>query len=164
MEKKILVACSSRHGATAEIAARIGAVLREKGRLAEVRPVGTVHDLSPYAAVLLGSALYFGGWPQDAVRFVQSHAHRLAELPVWLFVSGPTGAGDPLARLEGQLYPAALRPLIGQIRPRGITAFGGKLDPQRLNPLERWIIGRVKAPWGDYRDWEAVAAWAEGIG
>ncbi len=34
---------------------------------------------------------------------------------------------------------------------------------KRLNPLEKWMIKKVKAPIGDFRDWDAITAWAKAI-
>jgi len=43
------------------------------------------------------------------------------------------------------------------------SCFHGKVDPQKLNTLERMAIKKVDAPSGDSRDWEAIDAWAAGI-
>jgi menaquinone-dependent protoporphyrinogen oxidase len=37
------------------------------------------------------------------------------------------------------------------------------LDRSGLNIVERSIVGVVKAPDGDYRDWDAIRAWAAAI-
>ncbi len=46
---------------------------------------------------------------------------------------------------------------------RDIVVFHGKLDPAKLNLIERAAIRMVKAPLGDYRDWDAIYEWALGI-
>ena len=58
MDARILVAYASKHGSTREIAQAIGDVLRDAGFAVKVAAVSTVSDLSPYDAVVLGSALY----------------------------------------------------------------------------------------------------------
>jgi len=55
---QVLVAYASKHAATAGIAEKIGQVLREAGLPADVLPAGRVRDLTPYRAVVLGSAVY----------------------------------------------------------------------------------------------------------
>jgi menaquinone-dependent protoporphyrinogen oxidase len=41
--------------------------------------------------------------------------------------------------------------------------FAGLLDPDRLGLGEKVIVGMLRAPRGDFRDFPAVAAWAEQI-
>ena len=84
-------------------------------------------------------------------------------MPVWLFISGPTGPGNPVDLLEGWYYPKSLQPIIERINACDITCFGGKVVLKTLNPFEKWIVNKVKAPEGDFRDWQAVTAWAEKI-
>jgi menaquinone-dependent protoporphyrinogen oxidase len=44
-----------------------------------------------------------------------------------------------------------------------VAVFGGDIDEKKINLAEKAIIKMVKAPAGDYRDWEDITAWAEGI-
>jgi hypothetical protein len=37
------------------------------------------------------------------------------------------------------------------------------MDGKKLNPIEKWTIKNVKAPIGDFRDWDAITAWATAI-
>lgn len=163
MERKALVAYGSKNGSTAEIAERIGETLRQKGWQADVLDAGTVNDLSPYSKIILGSSVYIGRWHKGAAAFLKKNAETLEKLPVWLFVSGPTGEGDPVAQMEGHLYPKSLQALILGLNVKAVTCFGGKLVMEKLNPLERWIAGKVKSPQGDYRSWRDIELWAEMI-
>lgn len=163
MEKNILVAYASKRGATAEIATKIGEVLRQKGLQVDVLPVGKVRNLTLYGTVVLGSAVYIGFWRREAVKFLRENEKHLSELSVWLFSSGPTGAGDPLELAKGWCFPQSLRPVIERIKPRGITCFGGKLDLKTMNFLEKMMINKVQAPIGDFRNWEAITSWAEAL-
>lgn len=163
MEKRVLVAHASKRGATAEIAEKIGGVLRRNGAQVDVLPVRQVRDLAAYGTVVLGSAVYIGLWRRSAVRFLKKNENRLARIPVWLFISGPTGPEDPVKQMDGWYFPQSLRPVIDRIKPKGITCFGGKLELKAMNFLERAIIRKVNAPIGDFRDWEAVSSWAGGI-
>lgn len=60
---RILVSAGSKHGATQEIAERIGSVLKGKGHEVTVSAPADVTDLSGYDAVVLGSAVYAGHPP-----------------------------------------------------------------------------------------------------
>ncbi|OQB24472.1 MAG: Protoporphyrinogen IX dehydrogenase (menaquinone) [Firmicutes bacterium ADurb.Bin182] len=163
MDKKILVAYGSKRGSTAQIAERIGEILRQKGLQADVLDAGKVKDLTPYSKIILGSSVYYGLWHRNAVQFLKKNTEVLEKLPVWLFISGPTGPEDPVEHMDGQFYPKNLQPVIDRIHPRAITCFGGKLIINELSSFEKWIIKNVKAPEGDYRDWQAIASFAESI-
>jgi menaquinone-dependent protoporphyrinogen oxidase len=125
--------------------------------------VKEVDDLTPYDAVVLGSAVYIGKWRKEAAQFLQNNEQALAERPVWLFSSGPTGEGDPLDLVKGWTFPEKLKPVADRIKPRDITVFHGAIDPQKLNFFLRWMIKNVDSGIGDFRDWDAINAWAEGI-
>jgi len=163
MESKVLVTYSSKYGATAEIAERIGEVLRQSGLQGDVMPVKSVKDLKPYQAVVLGSAAYMFRWRGDAVLFLKKNEKRLSELPVWLFSSGPLGKGDPVELLKGQRYPKALQPYINAIKPRDIALFHGSVDMNKLNFFEKFSFQKTPAMQGDFRDWESITSWAKTI-
>ena len=124
-------------------------------------PVDGIRDLTPYGAVILGGALYIGKWHKGAAAFLQANERALADRPVWLFSSGPTGDGDPVELVEGKRLPAALQPVADRIRPRDVAVFHGYINPDKVNWIESWAIRRlVKKPFGDYRDWEAIVSWS----
>ena len=164
MEKKALVTYASKYGGTAGIAEKIGEVLREAEIETDVLPVDRVGDLTPYRAVILGSAVYIGGWRKAAVNFLRTRERDLADHPVWIFSSGPTGPAEQGAFMGGGLLPQALQPVADRIHPRDVVIFGGAAFAERLKGLDKWILNNVKAPLGDFRDWEAITAWAETIG
>jgi menaquinone-dependent protoporphyrinogen oxidase len=160
----ILVAYASKHDATAEIAHFIGDVLREReGISADVRGAETVQDLTGYDAVVLGSAVYVGKWQAEAANFLEEHEQALAQRPVWLFSSGPTGEGDPVTLLKGWEFPEALKPVAERIQPRDIALFHGHLNPAKLSLFERMVVKGVRAPVADSRDWAMIRAWAQRI-
>ncbi|MHB0884842.1 MAG: flavodoxin domain-containing protein [Bacillota bacterium] len=163
METKTLVAYASKHGATAEIAERIGQVLRQAGLETDVLPVDRVGDLAPYREVVLGSAVYIGGWRSAAANFLKARERELSRRLVWLFSSGPTGEGGPAAFMDDGRLPKGLRPVAERIRPRDVAVFRGAAYPERLNGPERFVMNKVKAPLGDFRDWDAITSWATAI-
>jgi menaquinone-dependent protoporphyrinogen oxidase len=161
--ERVLVAYATKRGATAGIAERIGQVLREADLPTDVLPAGQVHDLSPYSAVVLGSAVYMFHWRKEAAKLLKALAAAQADRPVWLFSSGPTSETDTDAFLEGAKLPKGLQPIADRIQPRDVAVFRGVLDLEKLNPFERWVMNKMKAPAGDFRDWEAIEAWARTI-
>jgi menaquinone-dependent protoporphyrinogen oxidase len=156
---RVLVAAASRHGATAEIADALGRRLGEHGVVADVARLEDVEGLTGYDAFVLGSAVYVGRWLEPARRFVEANREELATRPTWLFSSGPLG--DPLRPDEGKaVHVADLVESTGAVDHR---LFPGRLRRDVLGFGERAIVAAVRAPDGDYRDWDAIAAWADGI-
>ena len=163
MDTQVLVAYATKYGATAEIAEKIGQVLRQAGLRADVLPAQRAKDPSSYQAIVLGSAVYIGQWRKEAATFLGANEKALSERPVWLFSSGPTGEGDPVQLTKGWRLPKAQQSIADRIRPRDIAVFHGALDPKKMNLIEKWMIKNVKAPVGDFRDWDAIDAWARAI-
>jgi menaquinone-dependent protoporphyrinogen oxidase len=156
---KVLVAVATEHGSTREIAERIADELRAYGLEIVLQAPEAVGDISEYGAVVLGSAIYTGGWLPTARRFARAHRPALRTVPVWLFSSGPVGAEDPKPLGDLPEIPQ----LMGLTLAREHKLFGGKLDKQGLGVAERFVTRVVQAPEGDFRDWEAVRAWARSI-
>lgn len=163
MSKKVLVAYATKYGATAGIAEKIGQTLENQGVAVDVKLAKEVADLSDYQAVILGSGVYAGGWLKPAVDFLQSKNDALSALPVWFFSDGPTGEGDPLELMKGWRFPDALKPHAERIQPRDMVLFHGMMDLEKLNFTEKLLIKAMKAPLGDFRDWEVINNWAEEI-
>jgi menaquinone-dependent protoporphyrinogen oxidase len=155
----VLVASASRHGATDEIAQAIGEVLRSQGLSVDVKQMKDVDTVIPYDAFVLGSAIYMGGWLRSARRFVDEHAETLALRPTWLFSSGPVGPAADVAATDS--FDAA--ELVEETGAREHHLFGGKLDKSELGLAERTVVGALRVPEGDYREWYAVTAWATAV-
>jgi len=164
MNNRILVTYATKYGATKEIAERIGEVLRQTDLQVDILPVKGIDDVTPYGAVVLGCAVYIGKWPKEAGEFLRAHEKVLAERPLWLFSSGPTGDGRPVDLLGGWQVPAEQQSIIDRIQPRNITVFHGNINPDKVNFIEKWAVkSLMKKPFGDFRDWDAIASWAGSI-
>ncbi len=166
----ILVAYSSKHGATHEIADRIAAKLRATGLEADSQPMKSASDVSGYDAFVIGSAMYFGKWMKDAVLFVRHNQQTLATKPVWLFSSGPLGSETTDAEghdLRDAAEPKELDELFEAVHPRDHRVFFGALDSDKLGFAERVIhalpAGKELLRDGDFRDWDEIESWADGI-
>ena len=168
----VLVAYATHHGATREIAERIGAVLGEMGLGVSVEPADRVRDVRRFDAFVVGSALYCG-WLKEAVDFVQRNKAVLAGSPVWLFSSGPLGSGtlDAQGRdVAEAATPKEIARLRETVHARDHHVFFGAYDPTakpvgflertfRLVPNNAAILQA-----GDFRDWAEIGAWAQAIG
>ena len=156
----VLVAYATKHDSTAEIADRIAAAMRDAGHAAEARPASEVDDLSGYAAVVLGSAVYAKHWQRAARAFARRHAGELRDMPVWLFSSGPFGAPED--------HPTAPTPpvadkLVKQLGAHEHVMFGGRVPPDPGNFVERAMLKNTPPEQRDARDWPAIEAWARDV-
>jgi menaquinone-dependent protoporphyrinogen oxidase len=155
---KVLVTAASKYGSTSEIAQAIGDELRNQGLNAEVLSPEDVTSLSGFDAVVLGSAVYAGRWRKPAREIVSRLGDSLRRCPVWLFSSGPIG--DPPKPQED---PVDVRSVLNATGARDHRVFAGKLDRDRLNFLEKAVVVALRAPDGDFRDWDAIRGWARQI-
>ena len=163
MARKILVAYASKHGATADIAEKIGQLLSQEDLDADIMPANQVVDVTQYDAFIIGSASYIGQWRKEASKFLGTNEKLIAGRPVWLYSSGPTGEGDAVELMKGWRFPGRLRPIIDRMKPRDIAIFHGSIDTKKLGFFEKLIVRAVKAPIGDFRDWDSITSWTKAI-
>jgi menaquinone-dependent protoporphyrinogen oxidase len=157
MTMQVLVAYATKHGSTGEIAAAIGATLRDAGLDVDVRSAREVQTLAPYGAVVLGSALYSAHWQRDANRFVKRYLAELQRRPVWLFSSGPL---DHSAEFDDIPLTEHVAPEVAPIGARGHRTFGGRLL-EGTPGVDASMLATHRV--GDYRHWVQIGAWAAGI-
>jgi len=163
----ILVAYASRTGTTAGVAEAIGKTLAESGAEVDVRAMADVKDLTPYDAVVAGSAIQGKQWLPEAKQFVQTHQAALRQKPFAAFLVCMTLAmkkGNYRAEVANWLQPVrTLAPPVSE------GLFAGALDISKVPTFRDRLMFRISVVtgvWseGDHRDWEAIRAWAESIG
>lgn len=179
---RVLVVHGSRHGGTRGIAERIGEVLRTEGLEATVVAANEAGDVRSADAFVVGSGVYMGSWLNEPLDFLKDNQEMLATRPTWLFSSGPLPGSskeapdtDPVTNALGPMDgPGSggrkkVEALTAAIKPRGHHVFFGAFDPKdppkamserivRMMPAAKDIL-----PPGDFRDWDAIEAWAREI-
>ena len=122
----VLVAYATHHGATRQIAERIGATLAQSGLHVSVEQVDRTRDIAGYEAFVIGSALYCG-WLKEATEFVRRNKATLAGRPLWLFSSGPLGvaATDRVVTLARPRFRRRSLSWVTPSAPETITSFFG---------------------------------------
>jgi menaquinone-dependent protoporphyrinogen oxidase len=166
-ENRILVTYASRAGSSAGVAEAIGRGLVEGGAQVDVLPMKNVTDLSPYLAVVAGSAIRGQKWLPEAMQFIREHQSELSHKPCAAFMVCITlsmaNAGQYLEGLKSWMSP--VRELI---HPVSEGYFAGALDfsklPFSLNVMAMRLVVLLGI-WrqGDHRDWNAIRAWTENI-
>lgn len=155
---RVLVSAGSKHGATVEIAYRIGKTIDEEGPEVTVLSPEEATSLKGFDAIVLGSAVYAGHWTRDALALADRVSALDPKPPVWIFSSGPVG--DPPKPEEEPVDVAGVMEATGA---REHQMFSGKIDRSKLSFGEKAIMIAVKAPEGDFREWDAIDSWARRI-
>ncbi len=160
----VLVVWAGRLGSTREIAERIAVRLVEDGVVARAESADAATIRPDDEAVIVGSAVYGGHWLPPSITFARSHMTALARRTVWLFSVGPVGGrslrSTPVESKE-------VEELERMLHPREHRTFAGALDRSAIDDVafgrvERFVAKHL-VPEGDYRDWEAIDRWADGI-
>ena len=167
MSNKILVAYASRAGSTAGVAEAIGKTLAEGGAQVEVRPMQDVKDLTPYDAVVAGSAIQNKQWLPEAMQFMQTHRAALAQKPFAAFLVCMT-----LAMKNADQYRIFVKDFLQPVRllvkPASEGLFAGVLDIRKVPSAGdrfKFRLSVLFGVWseGDHRDWNAIRLWAESL-
>lgn len=125
----------------------------------EVNEMKTVSSLSGIDAVVIGAPIYMGRVEADVTKFVKRFSNELKNIPVAAFVVGMAPKNpDPGA---ADMAIAALKKSLDPVTPKTLVLFAGKLDPDNINFVMRKFLEMAKIPAGDFRDWDAIIAWAD---
>ena len=157
-ELDITVVVASRHGSTREVADVVAETLRGGGHRCAVVDAERAGSPIPGDAVVVGSPIYMGRWMKDARLAADELAREDGRRRIYAFSCGPLG--DP-PEPEAPALDAVLGDLANSVRL--YEQFTGKLDTSQLNRRERLMARAVKAPEGDFRDFEAVRDFAKRV-
>ncbi len=103
-----------------------------------------------------------GNWHGKVKEWVTANADTLKSKPTAFFTVGLSMADDPPKVDEAREFTD---PLIAEtgVEPLDIGLFAGMNDPKTFSLPERLIMKAMKAPQGDFRDYDAVAEWTRGV-
>jgi menaquinone-dependent protoporphyrinogen oxidase len=157
MTARILVAYASRKGSTAEIAQAVGRELQSTGYEVVVKEMIAVTALDGYDAIVLGAPVYMRKIIEIG-SFVKRFREKLGARPVAAFAVGmaPVSKNPLDVEDETKLLLDSISPVV----PVAAAVFAGRVDPEKLNFIMRRMLKAAKSPVGDFRDWDAISAWA----
>jgi len=165
MKKRVLISYASRCGSTGGVAEAMGQALCGMGASADIRLVKNVNDLSPYDAVIVGSAVRRGKWLPEAVGFVRDNQDMLGRMPIAYFVVCLTMKDNTAEnRSKVMAYLDPVRKEAPKIQPVAVGLFPGAIDFGKLSFVDKMFLTAKGGSEGDYRDWPAVKAWASAVG
>ncbi|HVC11268.1 MAG TPA: flavodoxin domain-containing protein [Burkholderiales bacterium] len=159
--RRVLVTYASKYGSTGGVADAIGKELCAGGLAADVRLIKNVGELSSFRAAVIGSPIYRGKWMPEAVDFLRTNGEALRRVPVALFLACMNLAQPTEAkRAEVSAYVDGILEGAPELGPVGFGTFAGALHYGKLSWLNRRILKSKGVPEGDFRDWNAIRAWA----
>jgi menaquinone-dependent protoporphyrinogen oxidase len=191
MSGKILVAYTTTSGSTTDVAEAIRDELSRDGAAVDVQRLEEIGDISGYDAVVVGAPMILG-WHREAMAFVERHQAALSQVPVAYFFTAlnltkPSQESingvpitydtslakapqnpDKLSFRERHGAPSSyLVPVLEkapQVKPVSAGFFGGKLDYSQLS-IPSWLFVKIiiRGVEGDFRNWEAIRAWAASL-
>ncbi|HVN66064.1 MAG TPA: flavodoxin domain-containing protein [Methanomicrobiales archaeon] len=161
MTGRVLIAYTSRRGSTEEIARAIGRELEAAGNAVTVADMKGIDSAAGYRAVVIGAPVYLAKIEQAVPAFVARHREDLLKVPVAAFAVGIAPVNPAVGSVEETL--GRLRAALDPVKPVAVAMFAGRLELSRLSFLERTLVGAMKVLTGDFRDWEAIRAWAWGL-
>jgi len=157
----ILIAYASKHGSTGEIAQAVAKNLQAAGHTADAVEIGKAASPQGYNAVVFAGPMYMGHIDGRIGKFSKRYARELGAIPVAGFVVCLAAAvkdADGMAIAEKQLHEA-----LAPATPVAEAIFAGKLDPEKISWFQRWIMKKMNSPSGDFRDWDAINAFAKSL-
>ena len=167
MSQKTLVTYATRTGSTVGVAEAIATALCAHDIQVDVIPMQEVTDLTPYQAVIAGSAIQNRQWLPEAVQFVQTHRTELSQKPFAMFAVCMTLAMKNGEKFRPQISDW-LTPVRGLISPVSEGIFAGALEISKIPSFGDRLKFRLSVLFGvwsegDHRDWNAIRAWAESL-
>jgi menaquinone-dependent protoporphyrinogen oxidase len=160
-KRSVLVTYASKYGSTGGVADAIGKELFAKGVNADVVLIKNASNVRSYQGVVIGSAIYRGNWMSEAIDFVNENQDILCQMPVAYFLVCMT-MSRPTEKNRAQVlsYMDDILKAVPKIQPVGIGTFAGALNYSNLSWLNKKILKSKGSPEGDFRDWNAIRAWA----
>jgi menaquinone-dependent protoporphyrinogen oxidase len=111
--------------------------------------------------VVLGSPVRYGNWLPEMLSFMQAHAAALKQRPLALFTACDKARDmSDASQADMAAYLKSARAIA---EPAAHRFIAGKIDFKTLSFFEKMVVKMIGSPEGDFRDWAAIAAWAQSL-
>ncbi len=157
---KVLIAYTSKQGATKEVAEAIARHLSESESDVVIKSMDAVANVDPYDLVVIGAPINGMRWVQEAIDFVGIHQSELLYKKVAYFsLSYTVKHGRQF--WKNRIHKAFDEVSI-QVPPLMTAGFAGKVDGT-LPAVMRFIFGVAKDVPNDQRDWDEIEEWSHAL-
>ncbi len=167
MSKNILITYASYTGSAETIAALISSDLESRGFKTAVIPMPDVKDISPFDAVIAGSAIHSGKWLPEAFDFLESFKEQLVTRPFAAYLVCMTMAMKKSEKYL-QFVSDFMIPVRQIITPVSEGHFAGKLEIRKLPSLSDKIKFRISVATGVWKEGDhinkvEISKWSESL-
>jgi len=154
-------------GSTKGVSETIGKTLSDLGESVDAIPMRDIKDVSPYKAVIAGSAIQAAKSLPEAMEFIQTYKQDLKQNPFAAFLVCMT-----LAMTKGESYrdhvSSWLEPVRHQVTPISEGLFTGTLDIKKISSFGDRLKFRFSVMFGvwkegDHRDWISIQNWTKNL-
>ena len=154
----------TKHGSTAEIAARIGERFTAAGHDTDVLQANLGIDVAKYDAMVVGSPMYAARWLPEPALLLIANRERVSNLPIALFSVGMIDVKHPgkLREEHDGWVEKAFNEENVHLNIVSATMFKGSYSRSNL-PMYLRIIDAILriTPTGDHREWDEIESWAD---
>lgn len=175
---KIIILYGSSYGSTAEVAIRIGEILKEDGVGSHVYNLKDImndknFNLEDYRGIILGSGIYAGQWNKGAKKFMKTYSEKIKErnLSFGMFVlCGEASKPSKIPELKKRFIEEKLNKY--NVKSQLCEVFGGVVDLSEDTNLGRFTLKLLKminkkdpnvklGQRNDFRDWDQIRVFTE---
>ena len=168
MGRKTLIVYSSGYGATREVAETIGNILQHDDTFAvDMQMIDTPANITSYDNIIIGSSIRADQLLANTRDFLAANRYSLKGKHLALFILCLTASTPEGQKEIIQTFSEQLKAKYPELKFDSITAFGGKIDFEKLNPVMQNLIRQVFKKTGvkadgsiDSRNWASVVEWA----
>jgi len=155
----VLIAYSTKHGSTADIAWSIKNSFLDEGIITDVKRIQDIDDVRKYNLVIIGTPVYDNKLLPETVEFVRLHRNWLLKRMTALFI---VGISLKEKNDENILNMSRISDEIGKlIDLLDVGMFAGKISPENLPFRKRLNKIFNKEATGDFRNWQDIGEWAD---
>ena len=158
-QAKILLIYATETGSTAEVAAFIKKQIEDEKYEVVLSNVKEVDSVNNYDVIFVGSPIYVGRWKKEATEFIETNQEILKSKQVFYFLTCMNLTSNDPEKLAQ--VPKFLENERFLVEPLSEGRFAGAIDMKKLSFFKRMMVKMVKAPEGDFRNWEEIANWTK---